>query len=152
LPGLLQEVLAAQRGYALKKNLSLELVETDVPPIVFADGARLRQVLLNLTNNALKFTDKGGITIRALAVTDDRHVRIEIQDTGIGICPEDQEVIFEKFRQSEAFLTRNHEGTGLGLTLAKQLVEHMGGKIGVISTPGMGSTFYIILPVVSKNT
>ena len=147
LPDLLREIQAAQRGYAYKKNLALELVEADLPPTVFADGARLRQVLFNLTNNALKFTDHGGVTLRAVSIGDGQRVRIEVQDSGVGIHLEDQGVIFEKFRQSDAFLTRNHEGTGLGLTLAKQLVEHMGGEIGVVSTPGAGSTFHVILPI-----
>ena len=146
LPELLREVVAIQRGHAQKKNLSLDLLEEAMPPIVFADGARLRQILLNLTSNALKFTDRGGVTVRATSDSDGARVRIEVQDTGVGISPEEQEFIFEKFRQSEAFITRSHEGTGLGLTLAKELVEHMAGEIGVTSTPGVGSTFYVVLP------
>ena len=146
LPELLHEIVAAQRGHAQKKNLSLDLNEEQLPPTIFADAARLRQILLNLTSNALKFTDHGNVTVRASLDPDGRRVRIEVQDSGIGIRPEEQGLVFEKFRQSAAFLTRNHEGTGLGLTLAKQLVEHMGGEIGVTSTPGVGSTFHVVLP------
>jgi signal transduction histidine kinase len=148
LPNLLREVVAAQRGHAQKKNLALELVEGVLPPVVFADGMRLRQVLHNLTNNALKFTEQGTVTVRAMSEGGDQagRVRIEVQDTGAGISPEDQKFIFEKFRQSEDFVTRSHEGTGLGLTLAKELVEHMGGEIGVVSTQGVGSIFHIVLP------
>jgi signal transduction histidine kinase len=148
LPNLLREVVAAQRGHAQKKNLALELVEDVLPPVVFADGMRLRQVLHNLTNNALKFTEQGTVTVRAMSEGGDQagRVRIEVQDTGAGISPEDQKFIFEKFRQSEDFVTRSHEGTGLGLTLAKELVEHMGGEIGVVSTQGVGSIFHIVLP------
>jgi len=145
LPDLLREVRAAQLGFARKKNLSLELVNEGIPPVVYADEIRLRQVLLNLINNALKFSDQGGVTIRASREGD--YVRIEIQDTGVGIRSEELESIFEKFRQSDSFLARSHEGTGLGLTLAKQLVEHMGGQIGVESTPGVGSTFRVLMRV-----
>ena len=145
LPALLTEVVGLQKGHAQAKNLALELLTDKLPDVVFGDRMRLRQVLLNLINNALKFTTHGSVTVRASRV-DDR-VRIEVQDSGIGIKLVDQQLIFEKFRQSESSITRNHQGSGLGLTLAKELVEHMGGEIGVISTPGAGSTFYVLLPV-----
>ena len=144
LPALLREVLAMQSSHAQKKNLVFELDETSLPSEVFADTVRLRQILLNLTSNALKFTDRGSVIIRAR--TEDEQVCIEVQDTGVGINEIEQKFIFEKFRQSEAFVTRSHEGTGLGLTLAKELVEHMGGEIGVASTPEVGSTFFVLLP------
>lgn len=150
LPELLQSIVAGQTGFAMKKGLSLELKHDGIPPAVFADGVRLRQVLLNLINNALKFTDQGGVTISAMSVDNGQRVRVEVQDTGAGIRLEDQELIFEKFHQSESFLTRNHDGTGLGLTLAKQLVEHMGGEIGLVSSLGAGSTFHVLLPVSEK--
>jgi signal transduction histidine kinase len=152
LPELLREVVAMQRGYAQKKTLSIELIEAGLPSVVFADAARLRQILLNLTNNALKFNDRGGVTVRAVSEENGERVRIEVEDTGIGISPDEQDFIFEKFRQSESFMTRSHEGTGLGLTLAKELIEHMGGKIGMVSTPGVGSTFYVLLPATEGNT
>lgn len=143
LPLLLREVLAMHGSHAQKKNLVFELDETSVPSRVFADPVRLRQILLNLTSNALKFTERGRVIMRASM--QDEQVRIEVQDTGVGISELEQKIIFEKFRQSETFVTRNHEGTGLGLTLAKELVEHMGGTIGVSSTPGVGSTFFVLL-------
>lgn len=148
LPDLLREVLSIQSGHARKKGLVLELIEEGLPPAVFADGLRLRQIMFNLTNNALKFTAQGGVTVRAATeLVDGREfVRIEVADTGIGIRSEDQQLIFEKFRQSEPFVVRSHEGSGLGLALAKQLVEHMGGTIGVSSTPGVGSVFHVLLP------
>jgi signal transduction histidine kinase len=104
--------------------------------------------MFNLTNNALKFTSQGRVVVRAKSETVDGRafVRIEVEDTGVGIRPEEQQFIFDKFRQSESFSTRSHEGSGLGLALAKQLVEHMGGSIGVSSTPGIGSVFYVLLP------
>jgi len=153
LPDLLREVIGIQSGHARKKGLSLDLVEGELPPFVIADGLRLRQVLFNLTSNALKFTSHGGVTVRARneRVDDRDFVRVEVEDTGVGIRPEEQQLIFEKFRQSESFSTRTHEGSGLGLALAKQLVEHMGGSIGVSSTPGVGSVFHVLLPA-GKNT
>lgn len=144
LPSLLNEVVGLELGHAKSKNLSIELQADALPPLVFADPVRLRQVLLNLTSNALKFTTQGGVTVRAAQVGD--RVRIEVQDTGVGIKPDDLQLIFEKFRQTEAFVTRSQQGTGLGLTLAKELMQRMGGQIGVTSIPGEGSTFYVDLP------
>jgi len=149
LPALLREVVALQRGHAQKKDISLVLTEQKLPPQVFADPVRLRQILLNLTHNALKFTTQGGVTVRACV--EGKLVRIEVSDSGCGIAPAEQAMIFEKFRQSDASVTRLHQGTGLGLTLAKELVEHMGGSIGVNSTPGVGSTFHLLLPRTSAS-
>lgn len=145
LPALLGEVVAMQRGHAQAKNLILDLVEADLPPQVYSDEIRLRQILLNLMSNALKFTEQGSVTVRARR--DGARVRIEVEDTGVGISPADLAIIFEKFRQSESFMTRSQQGTGLGLTLAKELAEHMGGDIGVQSVLGKGSIFYVRVPV-----
>ncbi|WP_246167833.1 sensor histidine kinase [Propionivibrio limicola] len=162
LPDFLREVVALQNGHALKKGLRLELVADGVPAQVFADPVRLRQVMHNLLSNALKFTAQGGVTVRAFGVpgngeTDGSangcsRVRIEVSDTGPGIRLEDLTLIFEKFRQGESFATRTHDGTGLGLTLAKELVEHMDGEIGVESIVGAGSTFFVILPAHERGT
>ena len=148
LPDLLREVVGIQAGHALRKGLELTLVEDALPPFVYADGLRLRQILFNLTSNALKFTNEGRVTVRAKVekVNERDFVRIEVEDTGIGIRPEDQQLVFEKFRQSESFSTRSHEGSGLGLALARQLAEHMGGGVDVTSTVGVGSIFYVRLP------
>lgn len=150
LPELLQEVVAVQRGHAMQKGLTIE-VKGDIPPEVHSDLTRLRQVLLNITNNAVKFTNKGHVSVRAKLDDSGERVRIEVEDTGVGIKPEDLNLIFEEFRQSENFLTRSQQGTGLGLALARNLVKHMDGEIGVNSVPELGSTFYLVLPVKAED-
>ena len=127
------------------------LVVTPPPPElrVFADGGRVRQVLLNLLSNAIKFTPDGGrITVVAAPVNgaDDSVVRITVTDTGIGIAPEDQPKLFKEFSQLDASASRKYEGTGLGLALSRQLVELHGGSMGVESEMGKGSTFWFTLP------
>jgi signal transduction histidine kinase len=113
---------------------------------IVGDERKVKQVLLNLLSNAVKFTPEGGrISLRARLT--DRAVEIAVTDTGIGIAPEDQAAIFEEFRQVGSDETRNLEGTGLGLTLAKKFVELHGGRIWVESEPGRGSTFTFTLPV-----
>jgi two-component system, sensor histidine kinase and response regulator len=133
----------------------LELV-CDIPAEfdtrVCGDGQRLRQVIINLISNAVKFTERGEVKIKV------RHegsgllnstFRFEVTDTGIGIKPESCAAIFESFAQEDSSTTRQYGGTGLGLAICKQLVELMGGQIGVSSTPGVGSTFYFSIPLPS---
>jgi signal transduction histidine kinase/ligand-binding sensor domain-containing protein/CheY-like chemotaxis protein len=140
------EMLAAR---AAGKGIEL-LCESPAKPLprVRADVVRLRQVLVNLGGNAVKFTDRGEVALRVMSpgVEGDRlRVRLEVADTGIGIEPENQSRIFEEFTQGDASTTRRYGGTGLGLAIARQLVELMGGQLSLVSAPGVGSTFSVDL-------
>jgi len=120
------------------------LVNRTIHPDLRGDPGRLRQILVNLVGNAIKFTDEGEIILRADPVTDTPthgKVRFSVHDTGVGIPRERQNAIFERFTQADGSTTRRYGGTGLGLSITKQLVEAMGGKISVESEPGKGSTF-----------
>jgi len=139
------EVANLHRSSAQAKGLLLDLeLANDLPDQILTDATRLRQILNNLLSNAVKFTDAGKITLSVFPV--DEQVAFAVQDTGPGIPPEAQTVIFEKFKQLENFITRQHQGTGLGLALVKQLTEHMGGQVKLDSVPGEGATFTILLP------
>jgi CheY-like chemotaxis protein len=128
---------AAEKGLALSCTVS-----EAVPAWVMADPMRLRQVLTNLVSNAIKFTEAGEVAVRVGHAPDGGgELRVEVEDTGIGIAPAQQERIFEEFVQADTALTRRAGGTGLGLAISRQLVELMGGSMRLRSVPGMGSTF-----------
>jgi signal transduction histidine kinase/ActR/RegA family two-component response regulator len=123
----------------------------DLPRAVRGDPGRVRQVLLNLAANAVKFTERGRVVVRARGAgpaggSGRVVVRLEVVDTGIGIDPRDQERVFDAFAQADSSTTRRYGGTGLGLAIGRELVEAMGGAIGVVSEPGRGSTFWCEIP------
>ncbi|MDQ6833800.1 MAG: GAF domain-containing sensor histidine kinase [Chloroflexota bacterium] len=130
------------------KEQSFFLTLPDDVPDVIADRDRLRQVLLNLLSNAHKFTPPGGTITLTASRTGPETVRITVEDTGIGIAPEHQTIVFEAFQQVESGYARTQQGTGLGLALTKQLVELMGGTITLQSALGVGSAFTLTLPAV----
>jgi two-component system, sensor histidine kinase and response regulator len=145
VPALVDESLKSLAVVAAKKGLTLrQEVAADVPLILLGDPTRLRQVLLNLLNNAMKFTDNGSIAICAAVDSADAEstfVRFSVQDTGIGISPAQQQRIFDAFSQADGSITRRYGGTGLGLSISHRIVEMMGGRLSVASAPGQGSTF-----------
>jgi CheY-like chemotaxis protein/signal transduction histidine kinase/CHASE3 domain sensor protein len=112
---------------------------------LYTDRQRLEQILKNLLSNAIKFTERGGVTLELSALPDDR-VAFAVKDSGIGIPPDQQEAIFEAFRQADGSTSRRYGGTGLGLSISRELAALLGGAIEVSSTPGQGSTFTLILP------
>jgi signal transduction histidine kinase len=143
----LQEVINQLKQIANNKKLDLRLEMEDNLPLAFADSHRIRQVVLNLASNALKFTETGGVTIRCSVLERYDMLRISVHDTGIGISPAALDYIFEAFRQADGSTTRRFGGTGLGLTIARKLVELQGGEVAVESIVGQGSTFSFTLPV-----
>src|SRR5437016_3565844 len=147
----LTEVVNQLKPLANNKGLYLALEMEEGIPRVMADGHRLRQVAINLVSNAIKFTDKGGITIRCCEIKQGDMVNVSVNDTGIGISPAALGYIFEAFRQADGSTTRQFGGTGLGLTIARKLIELQGGEVAVESTLGQGSTFSFTLPMASSS-
>ena len=151
LRDLLQDTLTILAPSAHEKNLELvSLVYRDTPLSLIGDPLRLKQILTNLVNNAIKFTREGTIAVRAMLEDEDDNttdgcvqLRISVQDTGIGLTSQDVRALFQAFSQADNSLSRQPGGTGLGLVISKRLVEQMGGEIGVESTPGEGSVFWI---------
>jgi len=125
------------------------LADDDLPEWLLGDAPRIRQIVVNLVGNAVKFTDQGTVTVRIhrKPLENATLVRIEVSDTGIGIDPEQLSRLFEPFEQAERSTERRYGGTGLGLTICVQLVEMMHGTIGAHSTRGQGSTFWVELPL-----
>ena len=158
LPTATTEVVALQRARAAEKHLELTLdLPLDIPGYVVGDALRLKQVLLNLTGNAIKFTERGRVEISVRVVHRDLHVvtlRFVVRDTGIGMDQNTQSKLFQVFSQGDSSTTRRFGGTGLGLAISQRLVNRMGGHIMVASSPGEGSafSFELTLPLAEAPT
>jgi PAS domain S-box-containing protein len=146
LAGSVEECLDLLTSRASEKQIDLSLfIPPELPRLVRGDPGRLRQVLLNLVGNALKFTNKGEVAVSVSAEQEtaaDLTIRFEVRDSGVGIASEGIARLFQPFSQADVSTTRRFGGTGLGLAISKQIVQLMQGKIGVISEPGQGSTFW----------
>lgn len=145
LSAVLDNVASIIRESASSKGLGLETDPDGLPLWLYGDATRLRQALLNIASNAVKFTEKGRVTLRALLLEHcdrDLLVRFEVADTGIGLSAAQQARLFQNFQQADNTTARKYGGTGLGLALTKRLVEMMGGEVGVSSALGQGSTFW----------
>ena len=131
---------------AVDKGLKLHIDTADAPQSLRGDRIRLRQALVNYLSNAVKFTEQGEITLRCRVIEEsetDCLLQFEVEDSGIGVPPEDVERLFQSFEQADNSPTRKHGGTGLGLAIAKRIAEMMGGTAGVRSVLGQGSTFWL---------
>jgi PAS domain S-box-containing protein len=161
LPASIARVTASVQPLAEKKHLALTATVDPALGEMLNDRRRVEQILLNLLNNAIKFTERGGVTLTAERIADYQRspdekpgpaVRLRVTDTGLGIKPEDLPKLFQPFRQIDSGLTRSHEGTGLGLAICRRLAVLMGGGISVASEPGQGSVFTVTLPLRKPST
>lgn len=149
LDEVLQEVIQLEEPSAISKGISINYINDENAVEVFSDRKRILQVALNLLNNAIKFTEHGSITIRSYR--DSEYVKIDFADTGIGIEAENLTKLFKPFIQLENNLTRNYEGSGLGLSISKKLMDLLHGDITVTSTFGSGSVFTVSIPLTVEN-
>ncbi|MEI6702555.1 MAG: ATP-binding protein, partial [Deltaproteobacteria bacterium] len=152
----INDVVTMQKFVTHEKGLKLEVdVSEEIPHLLLGDQLRIKQILLNLMGNAVKFTGQGSVTLSAHILEQHETsvlVRIAVQDTGIGISPEAFDQIFQSFTQEDGSISRKFGGTGLGLTISRKLTELMGGTITVESTPGLGSCFAVTLPFIISTT
>ena len=148
---VLRDVARVWQDQAQARGLDFVLSLDQCPAIVEGDAARLRQVVFNLLSNALKFTERGTITLHGYTEQGEQgeRVRIDVTDTGIGIAPDKLDEVFESFRQADASTTRRFGGTGLGLAICRNLARAMDGDVSVVSEPGAGTTFTIDLPLIA---
>jgi CheY-like chemotaxis protein len=142
----MQDVAELLSPKAHGKGLEIAVtVRAGAPTRVIGDDGRLRQILFNLAGNAVKFTESGGVVLE-MSPRPGGRLRFSVRDTGLGVAPEKQTLIFEEFTQADASVSRRHGGTGLGLAIVKRLALAMGGEVGLFSKPGYGATFWVELP------
>ncbi len=150
-----EEPIALLSPSAHDKKIELVLlIYSDVPKILIGDETRIRQILVNLVNNAIKFTHQGEVVVRVMADEDSqgtRKLKFSIADTGIGISKKAQQYLFETFQQADSTTSRTYGGTGLGLSICKKLAQSMNGDIKLVSTLGIGSTFIVELPMITPS-
>jgi len=147
VPQLVSEVIKVLKVKAIEKDIGLSMTLADEFPLhIWSDPSRLRQIITNLVGNAIKFTEKGEVSIAVRWQPDNRQVHIAVSDSGIGMSETQVATIFEAFTQADASITRRFGGTGLGLSISKKLAQALGGDISVSSIAGSGSTFTVVIP------
>jgi PAS domain S-box-containing protein len=152
LAGLIEDITELLAPRAQAKAIEIAAyVDERLPLEVVGDAARLRQVLLNLAGNAIKFTSSGGVALIVEPGTSEGEISFLVRDTGIGIAPAAQTRIFREFEQADARTARNYGGTGLGLSISERIVKRMGGRITLESAPGVGSTFEVSIPLAASD-
>jgi PAS domain S-box-containing protein len=152
LAGLIEDITELLAPRAQAKAIEVAAyVDERLPAEVVGDAARLRQVLLNLAGNAIKFTSSGGVALIVEPGVEPNEISFMVRDTGIGIAPEAQARIFREFEQADERTARNYGGTGLGLSISERIVKRMGGRITLESKPGVGSTFEVSIPLAASD-
>ena len=147
VPALLENMVQTFRPLANQKRVELSVASApNCPPMLETDSQRLRQILRNLLSNALKFTLKGHVRLNVFVPPGSTEIAFAVEDSGIGIPPDKQQIIFEPFRQADGTTNRRFGGTGLGLSISRELAAMLGGRIELNSEPGVGSTFTLFLP------
>ena len=144
---LVQSAVAGLDILAQKKGLSFSIqIDPNLPQEIYGDDRRIRQIIINLIGNAIKFTKEGSVQL-VITRPDEHHWEIQVKDTGVGIPKEEQTLVFEPFRQLNSSVTRENRGVGLGLSITKQIVDLMHGRIMLESEAGKGTTFFVLLPI-----
>lgn len=152
LPHMIEACVDLLTPEAERKGVDIAFfIDKAVPLKINGDAGRLRQIIINLMNNALKFTDEGHVILN-VTLQDSEHIHFAVIDSGLGIKKEDQQTLFDMFSQVDGSSSREHGGTGLGLAISKQLAELMGGRIGAESEPNVGSTFWFTLKIEEQNS
>ena len=147
LPDICASLVDLTRPLTESKKLEVKVEIDDDLPTLNSDAGKIQQILYNLLSNAIKFTPEQGTVRLSACLEGPSAVRLAVSDTGGGIAPEHQALVFEKFRQADGSVTREHTGTGLGLPISRDLAQMLGGTLQLTSVPGEGATFTVILPV-----